>query len=41
MQLQRTADSSIFLARILDFACNKTIFARISDSGRNFDGGFG
>ena len=30
-----------FLARILDFACNKNIFARISDSWRNFNGRFG
>ena len=27
--------------QILDFACNKNIFAQISDSGRNFIGGFG
>ena len=33
VQLQRIADSSFFRARILDFACNKSIFARISDSG--------
>ena len=33
LQLQRIAYSSIFGARILDFACNKSIFARISDSG--------
>ena len=33
LQLQRIADSSIFGARILDFACNKSILARISDSG--------
>ena len=26
---------------ILDFACNKNIFAQISDSGRSFIGGFG
>lgn len=26
---------------ILDFACNKNIFAQVSDSGRNFIGGFG
>ena len=32
LQLQRIADSSIFWARILDFACNKSIFAWISDS---------
>ena len=41
LQLQQIAGSSIFWARILDFACNKNIFARISDSGRNFNGGFG
>ena len=35
LQLQRIADSSIIGARILDFACNYNIFARISDSGRN------
>lgn len=33
LQLQRIVDSSIFGARILDFACNKSIFAQISDSG--------
>ena len=33
VQLQWIADSSFFRARILDFACNKSIFARISDSG--------
>ena len=27
--------------QILDFACNKNIFAQILDSGRNFIGGFG
>ena len=41
LQLQRNADSSIFWARILDFACNTNIFAPISDSGRKFNGGFG
>ena len=41
LQLQRNADSSIFCARILDFACNTNIFAPISDSGRKFNGGFG
>ena len=35
-----TADSSIFGARILDFASDTNIFARISDSGRKFNGGF-
>ena len=34
LQFQRIADSSIFWARILDFAGNKSIFARISDSGK-------
>ena len=33
VQLQWIADSSFFRARILNFACNKSIFARISDSG--------
>ena len=33
LQLQWIANSSIFWAWILDFACNKSIFARISDSG--------
>ena len=33
MQLQPIADSSSFWARILDFACNKSIFVQISDSG--------
>ena len=33
LQLQQIADSSSFWAQILDFACNKSIFARISDSG--------
>ena len=33
LQLQQIADSSFFWARILDFACNKSIFARILDSG--------
>ena len=41
LQLQRNADSSIFWARILDFACNTNIFAPISDSGGKFIGGFG
>ena len=41
LQLQRNSDSSIFWARILDFACNTNIFAPISDSGRKFNGGFG
>ena len=42
LQLQQNADSSIFFwAQILDFACNTNIFARISDSGRKFNGGFG
>ena len=30
-----------FWARILDFACNQSIFARISDSGQKWKGGFG
>ena len=34
LQLQQIVDSSIFCARILDFACNKSIFAQISDSGK-------
>ena len=33
LQLQWSVDSSFFWARILDFACNKSIFARILDSG--------
>ena len=37
LQLQWNAASSIFWARILDFACNTNIFARISDSGRKFN----
>ena len=37
---QRSADSSILGARILDFASDTNIFARISDSGRKFNGGF-
>ena len=41
LQLQRIADSSIFWARILDFACNWNIFAWISDSGQKWKGGFG
>ena len=32
-QLQQIVDSSSFWARILDFACNKSIFVQISDSG--------
>ena len=40
-QLERIADSSIFCARILDFACNLNIFARISDSGLKWKDGFG
>ena len=39
--MQRNADSFIFWARILDFVSNTNIFARISDSGRKFNGGFG
>ena len=34
LQLQWIANSSIFWAQILDFACNKSIFAWISDSGK-------
>ena len=41
LQLQRIEDSSIFWAQIMDFACNSNIFARISDSGRKWKGGFG
>ena len=41
LQLQRIVDSSIFWARILDFACNSNIFAWISGSGRKWKGGFG
>ena len=41
LQLQRIEDSSIFWARILDFANNSNIFAGISDSGRKWKGGFG
>ena len=41
LQLQRSADSSIFGARILDFSSDTNIFARILDSGRKFNGGFG
>ena len=41
LQLQRIADSSIFWARIFDFTCNWYIFARISDLGRKWKGGFG
>ena len=40
LQLQRMEDSSIFWARILDFANNSSIFAWISDSGRKWEGGF-
>ena len=38
LQLQRSAASSIFGARILDFASDTNIFARISDSKRDFNG---
>ena len=38
-QLQQITDSSSFWARILDFAYNEDIFARISDSRQNFNGG--
>ena len=41
LQLQRIANSSVFWARIFDFACHQNIFARISDSGRNVNCGFG
>ena len=41
LRLRQIADSSIFWARILDFTCNSNIFARISDSGRKWRGGFG
>ena len=41
LQLKRIADSSIFWARILDFACNLNILTRISDSGQKWKGGFG
>ena len=41
LQLQWIANSSIFWAQILDFACNKSIFPRISDSGEILTGGFG
>ena len=34
-------DSSIFWARILDFACISNIFVRISDSGRKWKGALG
>ena len=34
LQLQWIANSSIFWDQILDFACNKSIFAWISDSGK-------
>ena len=34
LQLQWIANSSIFCAHILDFACNKSVFAQISDSGK-------
>ena len=33
LQLQRIVNSTIFGARILDFACNKSIFAQILESG--------
>lgn len=35
------ADSYIFWAGILDFACNKNKFVRILDQGRNFNCGYG
>ena len=38
-QLQQIVDSSSFWARILDFAYNEDIFARILDSRQNFNGG--
>ena len=41
LQLQQIEDSSIFWARILDFACNQSIFAQISDSGQKWKGRFG
>ena len=41
LQLQRIADSYIFWAGILDFACNKNKFVRILDQGRNFNCGYG
>ena len=34
-------DSSIFWARILDFACISNIFVRISDSRRKWKGALG
>ena len=34
LQLQWIANSSILWAQILDFACNKSIFAQISESGK-------
>ena len=37
--LQQIVDSSSFWARILDFAYNEDIFARILDSRQNFNGG--
>ena len=41
LQLQRIADSSIFWARILDFACKKKNFGPDFGIRRNFNGGFG
>lgn len=38
-QLQQIVDSSSVWARILDFAYNEDIFARILDSRQNFNGG--
>ena len=38
---QWIVDSSIFWAGILNFACNYSIFARISDLGQKWKGGFG
>ena len=41
LQLQRIEDSSILnWAWILVYACNQNIFARVSDSGRKWKGGF-
>ena len=40
LQLQRSADLSIFLAQILDFACKKIFLPRFWTSGRNFNGAF-
>ena len=31
LQFQRIVDSSIYWPRIVDFVCNKAIFARIQD----------